>query len=47
MRIKVVAETTGANPSVTVVIACPKCGDEQTLYGDTVISITAEKPGII
>lgn len=44
MRIKVVAETSGENRSVTVMVACPKCGDEQTVYGDKLISVTAEKP---
>jgi ribosomal protein S27E len=44
MRIKVVAETTGQNRAVTVVVACPKCSDEQTVYADRVISVTAENP---
>jgi ribosomal protein S27E len=44
MRIKVVAETTGQNRAVTVLVACPKCRDEQTVYGDKVISVTAENP---
>jgi len=43
VRIKVVAEAHENKPAATQTAVCPSCGDEQAVYGEKIISITAEK----
>lgn len=42
-RIKVIGETPKDRPSATQVVACPACGDKQTIYGAQILSVTSEK----
>lgn len=42
-RIKVVSETPKDNPLATSMAECPKCGDQQVIYGVRILSITVEQ----
>jgi hypothetical protein len=45
VSITVVSDTATEELSDPVSIACPKCGDVQTMDAATIISITAERAG--
>jgi hypothetical protein len=44
VTVKVEAELNSSQPMATVKATCPKCGDEQIVYGYRILSVTSEKP---
>jgi hypothetical protein len=43
VRVKVISQTPQDRPSATQTAACPKCGDSQLVYGETILSITVDE----